>query len=116
MPESPEKARRQCERYPLQLAVDFRWSDGHGRKHLGQGITRNISAKGVCITAPVCPPVTTRIHMLIDLPAAEPSKKRKIVGRGEVCRTTVEPGTAEFAVRCDNDLRFGSFPLTKTVG
>ena len=47
-------------RFPLRGAVDFRWSDNSGKCHRGEGMSRDISERGIFVETPACPHLGAR--------------------------------------------------------
>ncbi len=103
------RSKRSCPRFTVELAVNFRWRKGKRGLQQGDGWTRNVSSRGICIAADIIPPVLARVEFDITLPPTELRESRRIFGEGEVCRMEAK-ATPEFAVRCDKDLRFDALP------
>lgn len=55
-------------RYLLQAPVAFCWIDRGGATRHGEGYTRNVSTKGICISSAVSLPLGTSVAMNIDIP------------------------------------------------
>jgi hypothetical protein len=55
--------RREQTRYGLRAIVDFEWRDAEGVSHRGQGLTRDISIKGMFIRSDSQPPAKTDLHL-----------------------------------------------------
>ena len=84
--------RREQTRYGIQALVNFEWID-EGVLRKGQGITREISSKGMFICSDVKPPV--KADLLVDVRfegVLSMAKNLKMGARGLVIR--VEPGTS----------------------
>ena len=58
---------RKTLRFLLQTAVTFRWTNGNGEAHQGEGRSRDVSEHGAFVFAPNCPPVGTSVVLKIDL-------------------------------------------------
>jgi hypothetical protein len=82
-------------RYRLGAPVVFSWR-GQGGRLQGEGITRDISARGAFILTPTCPPAETMVRMEIFLPPLrEAGQCVRLVTEGRVIR--IEHSAAETA-------------------
>ncbi len=59
---------RKAVRYPLSANVVFTWEEERGIHQKAEGITRDISLKGVFVYSVVSPPEKAPIRMEVDLP------------------------------------------------
>lgn len=81
---------RKANRYRLNAPVLFLWAPQNGSSQSGEGVTRDISASGVCVLANCVPPVGSRVLMDILLPKLKDSGPGMYLnGEGIVVR--VEP-------------------------
>jgi hypothetical protein len=74
-------------RYPLQLPVFFSWEDEQGIMRQGEGLTRNISEKGVFVDAAILPPIGSPVKLHFSLPVLpEAERKMSVEHTGETLR------------------------------
>lgn len=84
--------RREQTRYGLRTRVDFRWTDKDGVLHYGQGLTRDISSKGMFVCADLQPPAKADIQIEVFFSSlTELGSKLRMKARAQVVR--VEPST-----------------------
>ena len=60
--------RREHTRYGVRAPVDFEWID-RGVSHRGQGLTRDISSKGMFIISDAEPPESSDVQVEVSFPA-----------------------------------------------
>lgn len=85
-------------RYEVAAPVTFWWLCADGSIHAGEGVTRDISDRGVSVIAKECPPVRALVQMTIALPGSW-DKGRGITLHGE--GTVVRVGNRDRAAgRC----------------
>jgi PilZ domain len=77
--------RRHHQRYELQATARFSWKDAAGARFEGQGLTRDISEKGVFILTPHVPPSGTTVRLEVRAPSHSGSGLL-IQSRGQVVR------------------------------
>jgi hypothetical protein len=63
--------RRQQARHVLSCQANFMWTDTEGVEHAAQGITRDITPKGMFIHTYSTPPPKTDLHVEVVLTAGE---------------------------------------------
>lgn len=63
----PFVERRQQNRYGVRAVVNFQWMDAGGVLHHGQGLTRDISPKGMFIYSDAKPPAKADVEVDVDL-------------------------------------------------
>lgn len=96
----PLATRRSCTRFPIVARVVCSWGRKYERRVV-EGLTRDISVKGLFVASPDSPPVSAVVRCQVALPplsgAAEPSTPVVLRGIGRVVRTDERrPG---FAIR-----------------
>ena len=78
---------RSARRYELSAPVSFSWSIRGGPVQTAEGLTREISHRGVWIWTKNCPPVEALIQMTVSLPRINGSVcAMSIAGEGIVVR------------------------------
>lgn len=92
-------------RYEVAAPVAFWWLRADGSIHGGEGVTRNISNRGVLVTAKECPPVEALIQMTIALPGGW-GDGRGITLHGE--GTVVRAGCTESATASGSSSEFAA--------
>jgi hypothetical protein len=99
---SPARQARRTLRFPLQTTVTFRWTNGNGDEHQGEGRSRDVSEHGAFVLAPDCPPVGTNVVLKIALEGiANGMSALPMELKGEVLRVEQPPaqaGNGGFAV------------------
>jgi hypothetical protein len=55
--------RREQTRFNVRAGVSFEWQDAEGVEHCGQGVTRDISTKGLFMFADCLPPVKVDVRL-----------------------------------------------------
>jgi hypothetical protein len=97
--------RREHFRYGVWATVRFAWSDGDGTLHFGEGVTRDISSKGIfvcCSPSNSLPPGKADVEITIIFPMfGESGKHLKLEADAVVIRVelSAEPRpTRGFAV------------------
>lgn len=74
-------------RYEVAAPVTFWWLCADGSIHSGEGVTRDVSNRGVSVIAKECPPVKALIQMTIALPGSwENGRGITLHGEGTVVR------------------------------
>lgn len=64
--------RRQHRRFDLRVPVQFKWKDRKRVHHLGAGLTRDISTKGIFVYTDSLPPQDTKIQTEFSVPTSSP--------------------------------------------
>lgn len=100
---------RENERFALEVSVNFSWAE-NAQPRRALGVTRDVSVRGVRITAPSCPALYSRVRFQIHVPRSDASRQLQICGVGEVCRVGTDGDSFEFVVRCSRDLRLSRIP------
>jgi len=77
--------RRLHQRFDLQATARFSWKDAGGVRIEGQGLTRDISEKGVFVLTPQVPPSGTSVRLEVRAPSLSGSDLL-IQSRGQVVR------------------------------
>jgi len=89
--ESTEE-RRGSKRFRLRLAVVFSWRDTRGIVQSSEGLSCDISSRGIYVRTKLAPPVGTAVEMNVFLP--EPAydiRAAEIHAKGQVTR--IDQGT-----------------------
>jgi hypothetical protein len=63
-------SRRKSIRFPLHTPVIFWWTNVLGERHLGEGLSRDISEEGAFVFAADCPPLGSSVDLKLDLEAS----------------------------------------------
>ncbi len=74
-------------RYPIALAVQYKWNQSRSAQRLGSGITINISSGGVLFRASETLPVRSPIELALNWPVSIDDCALKLVLRGRVVRS-----------------------------
>src|SRR5262252_8539651 len=84
--------RRERARFSVRAGVTFEWQDAKGAPHCGQGVTRDISSKGLFISSDCLPPakVDLRLEVLFGSVIGEGSNLQL---EAEALVLRVEPAT-----------------------
>jgi PilZ domain-containing protein len=61
------KGRRKAIRFPVQVPVDFSWSEAGGIQRRAAGRTYDVSNVGAFVLASVCPPVGAEVSYKLHL-------------------------------------------------
>lgn len=78
---------RRTVRYRLGAPVVFSWRGQAGARLQGEGVTRDISARGAFILTPTSPPAEVMVRMEIFLPALRDSGQSvRLAAEGRVIR------------------------------
>src|ERR1700732_5298690 len=89
-------------RFPLQVSVDFWWTDDTGRYRHGEGHSRDVSEGGAFVIAIDCPPLGASVGLRMGFDAlANKRRALRMVVEGRVLRvepSVVGTGHAGFAV------------------
>jgi hypothetical protein len=89
-PTSAPVERRRAVRYLLKVPLVFRWQ-GSGNSHLqGDGVTRDISARGAYVLSVTAPPVGAVVHVEVYLLGFREPKSR-IEARMRISRVDHRP-------------------------
>lgn len=84
--------RRQHRRFDLRVPVQFKWKDRKRVHHLGAGLTRDISSKGIFVYTDSLPPQDTKIQTEFSFPTSSPVEIGvQVTARARVVR--LEPAT-----------------------
>ena len=79
---------RKATRYRLNAPAFFWWESADGTLQEAQGITRDISDRGVFILAEQLPPAGVRVEVDVHLPAVSTAaRSAQLHGEGTVLRT-----------------------------
>lgn len=93
--------RRQNFRYGVWASAEFVWADGNGIQHWGEGITRDISSKGIfvcCNHSDLLPPGKADVEITVRFPAfGEQGKVVELEADAVVIR--VEPSIVPMPAR-----------------
>ena len=80
---------RKATRYRLHAPAFYCWESADGTLQEAQGITRDISDRGVFILAKQLPPVGVRVEVDVYLPAVSAAaRSAQLHGEGAVLRTS----------------------------
>ena len=74
-------------RYPIALALQYRWNRGSKHSQFGSGTTINISSGGVLFHSGELLPVTCPIELALSWPISLEDCNLKLVLRGRVVRS-----------------------------
>jgi hypothetical protein len=77
-------------RYPIALAVQYKWNLEKSKEQVGFGTTINISRGGVLFRSSEMPPVRSPIELALSWPVSLEDCALKLVMRGRVVRTASE--------------------------
>lgn len=77
-------------RYPIALAVQYKWNLEKRRAQVGVGTTINISRGGVLFRSSDMPPVLSPIELALSWPVSLDDCALKLVMRGRVVRSASE--------------------------
>src|SRR5579872_87542 len=77
-------------RYPIALAVQYKWNLEKSKAQIGFGTTINISRGGVLFRSSEMPPVRSPIELALSWPVSLDDCALKLVMRGRVVRTVSE--------------------------
>jgi len=90
---------RKATRYPLNAPVFYWWESADGTLQEAQGVTRDISDRGVFIVTRHLPPAGVRIEMDVHLPSvSSAARSAQLRGEGTVLRSSeAEGGEPGFA-------------------
>ena len=106
MPAIMTDRRRACERYPLQFPTVYSWRDGEGKRHVAEGVTRDVANNSAYINAMTCPPMSAQVLIEIRVLDSKTLVRRlSLNAKGEVCRTNITDTTSGFAVRIGRGFR-----------
>jgi hypothetical protein len=70
--------RRRAKRYRMSTAVIFHWMGPVNRRFQSEGAKRDMSAIGVFVLTPTCPPAKAVLHMLLMDPSREHGYNKKV--------------------------------------
>lgn len=86
---------RKATRYSVSAPALYRWQRADGMLQEAQGISRDISDRGVFLLAKDLPPPGVHVELEVHLPAvAGTSRSAQLYGEGTVVRTS-RPGAGE---------------------
>jgi hypothetical protein len=89
---------RKSVRYQIGVPAFFSWK-AKGRRRVGEGVTRDISAEGMFVSTSSSPPAEVQIRIEIVLPPLHTgAPPLRIRGVGKVIRTETGSATAGFAL------------------
>jgi hypothetical protein len=85
--------KRTANRYPVNCPTTSCWTTADAAKKSSQGVTRDISVRGVYVLDPVSPPLGTRVQLSIAVPSLTgPSRGLQVVATGHVVRVEPQDG------------------------
>jgi hypothetical protein len=92
-------------RFPLQVSVDYWWTDNAGRHRQGEGHSRDVSEGGAFVIAVDCPPPGASVELRMFFGAfADGTRALRMEVEGRVLRvepSVVGTGNRGFAVLSD---------------
>lgn len=103
--------------YPINTTARFLWQDRDGAMRMGIGTTRDISRKGVWISAYSVPAPGTEVQVIVDLPSLQGGcASGRFMGKGVAVRVEHANGrTSGFAAEVRFQIgRAGQLPLAKS--
>lgn len=77
--------RRRNTRYDFRAQVRFSWKGPDGIRHREEGLTRDISERGIFVLTEFHPPFGTRVRFEVSYNSA-PTRQLRIQGQGQVVR------------------------------
>jgi PilZ domain-containing protein len=77
--------RRRNTRYDLRAQVKFSWKGRDGVRHREEGLTRDISERGVFVLTDFHPPFGTKVRFEVSYPSGS-AQQLRIQGQGQVVR------------------------------
>lgn len=87
--------RRRYRRYEMRVPVNYFWPSPQRRTEWGNGVTRDISPKGVFVVSPSCPPRGTIVRIEVLLPSLHRnSSPIHMCGQAKVVRAESGQGSA----------------------
>jgi PilZ domain len=84
--------RRERTRFSVRAGVTFEWDDAKGAPHCGQGVTRDISSKGLFIFSDYLPPV--KVDLRLEVLFGSEGEGTNLQLEVEALVLRVEPATA----------------------
>ena len=78
---------RRHRRYPIALALEYKWNQSGGAGYLGSGTTVNISSGGVLFRSTESLPARSAIEIALSWPFSLQDCALKLVMRGHVVRS-----------------------------
>ena len=84
---------RKYHRYRLEVPVIFSWKDAQGIRQEQEGLTRDLSIRGVFVVATTPPPLDANIKLKGFLPAGGKVLPVRMFGEGQVVRVEAVPGS-----------------------
>lgn len=89
---------RHANRYRSTSTTFYRWASPEGQPQNGEGLTLDISTRGVFVLATTCPPPGTQVEIEVWLPKLkDTSPEIRIQGKGQVLRVEHDVTRAGFA-------------------
>lgn len=90
---------RKATRYRLQVPAFYWWESADGTLQEAQGVTRDISDRGVFIVTKQLPPAGVRVEINVHLPSVNSAaRSAQLHGEGTVLRAAeAEAGESGFA-------------------
>jgi len=90
---------RKATRYPLNATAFYWWESADGALQEAQGVTRDISDRGVFIATRQLPPAGVRVEIDVHLPSvSSATRAAQLHGEGAVLRSSqAEGGESGFA-------------------
>jgi hypothetical protein len=65
--------KRTYRRFAIRGEARFGWEDVHGQSCVGMGVTRDMGRAGTFVESSTVPPLSTSVHMIVQLRASWPS-------------------------------------------
>ncbi len=90
-------------RFRIVVPVICRWKDHEGCRHIAEGLTRDISARGAFVTcdSPPAAHIPVKLEVVLSTAGDESDKGLKLRGDGEVVRVDRSRESTGFAVCSD---------------
>jgi hypothetical protein len=89
--------RRERFRYNVHANVEFRWMDAAGVCHVGRGVTKDITSKGIFICSDTHPPEKADVAVNVSIRnGAEQVKKLELGADSVVIRVELAAGPKEY--------------------
>jgi hypothetical protein len=83
----PTKGRRKAIRFPVQVQVDFWWSESGGIRRQGEGRSYDVSDIGAFVLAGICPPIGAEVGYRLYLSGQPGTPSAQVLEAvGEVLR------------------------------
>jgi len=91
-----KREERGMQRFPISARACFLWKGPDDNWYESNGMTQNISARGVFIVTRSSPPLGGTVEITVDIPSVNPNAiaKGQLRGKGVVTRITPDTGFA----------------------